>query len=362
MRARATAGAGASRPRNRKELILQAATELFVREGYHRTAMGDIAAALGITSTALYRHYRNKQELLATSLLDGLELVRAEITNAAGAEDKLGTLINSLTGLALEHRGRAALWQRELRHLPEDHRRTAAKKLANADAEIRSIIMDARPELGADDAELLSWCLTAVFESVSYHRVPMSRDRFGALLRELALRAAHADLPQGRLNTSGITLDEVHRAGLHDLTDQMSRRERLVAVATQMFDRRGYAAVGIEDIGAAAGITGPSVYYHFASKAELLTDIVERGAKAIDHYVVKAVAEGTDHADTLERMTRYYALYAHAQRDLVGVMVGEVIHLPPDAAARYRDVQRQGLLRWVTELCTVRPELDPASA
>ncbi|MGH3952381.1 MAG: hypothetical protein ACRDSE_25250, partial [Pseudonocardiaceae bacterium] len=51
-----------------------------------------------------------------------------------------------------------------------------------------------------------------------------------------------------------------------------------------------------------------------------------------------------------------------AQRDLVGVIVGEVIHLPPDAAARYRDVQRQGLLRWVTELCTVRPELDPASA
>ncbi|MGH3519931.1 MAG: TetR/AcrR family transcriptional regulator [Haloechinothrix sp.] len=362
MRAGANAGTGASRPRNRKEMILQAATELFVREGYHRTAMGDIAATLGITSTALYRHYRNKQELLARSLLDGLDLVRSAITGAVEADDQLGTLIDALTALSLEHRGRAALWQRELRHLPDEDRRAATARLANANDQVRSVIMAARPELDEDDAELLTWCLGAVFESVSYHRVLMSRDRFAALLTELAFRAVRADLPQGRRNACGIELDEAHRVGLHDLSDQMSRRERLIAVATQLFDRRGYAAVGIEDIGAAAGITGPSVYYHFQSKAELLTEIVERGAKAIDYYIAKAVAEGKNPADTLERMARYYALFAHVQRDLVGVIVGEVIHLPPDAAARYRDVQREGIMRWTAALRAVRPELDAGSA
>lgn len=361
-RARASARARASRPRNRKEMILRVATELFVRDGYHRTAMADIAATLGITSTALYRHYRNKQQLLAKTLLDGLQLVVSELGKAAEADDKLGAVIDVLATLAVDHRGRAALWQREMRHLAPGDRRAIMKQIGRNDVRLRSILMHARPELDEADAELLAWCLIAVFESVSYHRVPMARERFIALLTDLAWRVAGTDLAKGSPNTTGVVIDEVHRTGLPDLTDQMSRGERLLAVATQLFDRRGYAAVGIEDIGAAAGITGPSVYYHFAGKSDLLTEIVERGAEAIEYYASRALAEGRDHADTLERMARYYAGYAHAQPDLIGVVVGEVIHLPPDSASRYRDVQRDGVRAWVRELCAARPNLDSAAA
>ena len=49
---------------NTKERILDAALELFSKQGYLGTSMSDIAEQLGITKAALYKHYAGKQALL----------------------------------------------------------------------------------------------------------------------------------------------------------------------------------------------------------------------------------------------------------------------------------------------------------
>ncbi len=46
-------------------------------------------------------------------------------------------------------------------------------------------------------------------------------------------------------------------------------RERLLAVATALFSRKGYDAVGIRDIASEAGITLSSLYHHFGDKRQL---------------------------------------------------------------------------------------------
>ena len=43
---------------------MESALELFARSGYLGTSMSDIAAELGITKGALYKHYTSKQEIL----------------------------------------------------------------------------------------------------------------------------------------------------------------------------------------------------------------------------------------------------------------------------------------------------------
>lgn len=48
---------------NTKERILQEALLLFAKKGYIATSMNDIAKQLGITKPALYKHYKNKQEI-----------------------------------------------------------------------------------------------------------------------------------------------------------------------------------------------------------------------------------------------------------------------------------------------------------
>ena len=53
-----------SREKNTKERILEEALKLFARSGYMGTSMNDIAASLGVTKAALYKHYTSKQEIL----------------------------------------------------------------------------------------------------------------------------------------------------------------------------------------------------------------------------------------------------------------------------------------------------------
>lgn len=47
-----------------KERILEAALELFAQKGYLGTSMSDVAARLGISKAALYKHYAGKREIL----------------------------------------------------------------------------------------------------------------------------------------------------------------------------------------------------------------------------------------------------------------------------------------------------------
>ena len=50
--------------RGTKERIMEAALQLFAQGGYVGTSMQDIAACLGITKAALYKHYGSKREIL----------------------------------------------------------------------------------------------------------------------------------------------------------------------------------------------------------------------------------------------------------------------------------------------------------
>ena len=52
------------------------------------------------------------------------------------------------------------------------------------------------------------------------------------------------------------------------------RRQDLLAASATLFAERGFAGVSIDDIGAAAGVSGPAVYRHFPSKQAVLGAIL----------------------------------------------------------------------------------------
>lgn len=54
------------------------------------------------------------------------------------------------------------------------------------------------------------------------------------------------------------------------------RRELIVDVAATLFDERGFHGTSIDDIGTAAGISGPGLYRHFASKDAILIAVFDR--------------------------------------------------------------------------------------
>ncbi|MEX0665306.1 MAG: helix-turn-helix domain-containing protein [Acidimicrobiia bacterium] len=50
-------------------------------------------------------------------------------------------------------------------------------------------------------------------------------------------------------------------------------RDRIVDTALRLFSERGTAAVSVRELADAAGVTVPGLYYHFASKAELIREV-----------------------------------------------------------------------------------------
>lgn len=73
--------------RETKERILETALELFAQSGYLGTSMSDIAARLGITKAALYKHYAGKQEILdrIVQRMNELDAARAAAYEMPGA-------------------------------------------------------------------------------------------------------------------------------------------------------------------------------------------------------------------------------------------------------------------------------------
>lgn len=70
-----------------KKRILETALELFAQSGYLGTSMSDIAARLGITKAALYKHYAGKQEILdrIVQRMNELDAARAAAYEMPGA-------------------------------------------------------------------------------------------------------------------------------------------------------------------------------------------------------------------------------------------------------------------------------------
>lgn len=138
-----------------------------------------------------------------------------------------------------------------------------------------------------------------------------------------------------------------------------TRRERIVADAAELFSRNGYAAVGMNDIGAASGVTGPAIYRHFPSKAAVLAAVFD---DVIDTVVSTAAVTGAADtgpaADALLTAIRRYSGGVARRRAVMAVFVREVHHLPEAEQASLRARQRELVSRWRSLLAQVHPGWD----
>lgn len=76
------------RPGHDQEAVLRAAIDLFNRQGYDATSMGDLARELGLTKSAIYHHVPSKEHLLERALDEALGELTAAL-DAVGADGGL---------------------------------------------------------------------------------------------------------------------------------------------------------------------------------------------------------------------------------------------------------------------------------
>src|ERR1700730_805896 len=70
----------------------------------------------------------------------------------------------------------------------------------------------------------------------------------------------------------------------HENNEKIPPRERLLAVAAELFYRHGIRAVGVEAIAEAAGTNKMTLYRHFDSKDELVAEYLRRLAADAGHF------------------------------------------------------------------------------
>jgi AcrR family transcriptional regulator len=79
-------------------------------------------------------------------------------------------------------------------------------------------------------------------------------------------------------------------------------RQRILATASQLFVEHGYAATSVRDISQRLGMTKGSLYYHFASKEDLLVALLAPLFEAVDGFVAAAREGGEVTADLVRRL------------------------------------------------------------
>lgn len=140
------------------------------------------------------------------------------------------------------------------------------------------------------------------------------------------------------------------------------RREQILAVSVELFRERGYHATGMDDIGAAAGITGPGIYRHFRKKEDILETLVrQRGETALAH-VEEIAASAMEPAEALETLTRSYVQEMVASPSLAVVVMYERRTLSDDTRAWIDRMERRNVEEWVHVVRRVRTELNEAEA
>lgn len=140
-----------SRPKNRKQVILAAAGELFRQRGYHSVGIDDIGAAVGISGPAIYSHYRSKDDLLVALLEQALDVVEDGLDRARSMQGdpqaRLRELVTALARVAVGEGYLAGLYVRESHHLPaEPYARLERRRRAIFTGEIE-LLRAARPDL-----------------------------------------------------------------------------------------------------------------------------------------------------------------------------------------------------------------------
>ncbi|MBH5335007.1 TetR/AcrR family transcriptional regulator [Streptomyces pactum] len=140
-----------------------------------------------------------------------------------------------------------------------------------------------------------------------------------------------------------------------------TRREQILREAARLFAERGFHGVGVDEIGAAVGISGPGLYRHFAGKeamlAELLVGISGRLLTGGKRRVAEAAAAGLPPAAVLDSLVEGHIDFALDDRPLITLHDRELDRLRESDRKLVRQLQRQYVELWVDVVRQVYPDL-----
>ncbi len=159
-----------------------------------------------------------------------------------------------------------------------------------------------------------------------------------------------------------MTVDQQQRTG-PPAPRRRSRRDEILDIAVGLFAARGYHGVSMDDIGSAAGVTGPALYHHFAGKEAMLAAALIPVSEGLLHGGRDRVARHPDDARAaLGDLIDFHVDFALENPAVIALHLHELDRLPEEPRRQIRRLQRLYVEEWVGVLATLRPGLDAGEA
>jgi AcrR family transcriptional regulator len=117
--------------------------------------------------------------------------------------------------------------------------------------------------------------------------------------------------------------------------------EQTLEVAHELFAARGFAAVTMDEIAAAVGVTKPLLYNYFGNKERLYTACMERDGDALSTTIGEAVGATSSPGDALGAGVRAFFAFLDADRAAWAVLFDETLPQSgelADKVASYRSL------------------------
>jgi AcrR family transcriptional regulator len=159
-----------------------------------------------------------------------------------------------------------------------------------------------------------------------------------------------------------VTVDQQQRTG-PPAPRRRSRRDEILEIAVGLFASRGYHGVSMDDIGSAAGVTGPALYHHFAGKEAMLVAALIPVSEGLLHGGKDRVARHPDDARAaLGDLIEFHVEFALENPAVIALHLHELDRLPEEPRRQIRRLQRLYVEEWVGVLGVLRPNLDAGEA
>ncbi|HEV2859335.1 MAG TPA: TetR/AcrR family transcriptional regulator [Solirubrobacterales bacterium] len=146
------------------------------------------------------------------------------------------------------------------------------------------------------------------------------------------------------------------------------RMEQTLGAAHELFAERGYAAVTMDEIAAAVGVTKPLLYNYFGNKEQLYIACMERSGDSLINTIAESVGESANPGDALGAGVRAFFEFLDTDRAAWAVLFDET--LPHggevfDRVAAYRgqivDLVSASLLPQLPDRRQVKVEIEALS-
>ncbi len=338
------------RPKDRKAQIARASAEAFSTLGYHAVSMEAIASRVGITATALYRHYPSKYDLFRDAVLAlGEQLVActAFADEAQPDAETLQRLISAVTDTALANRESGGLYRWEARYLRGDDQTTLNGQMRTVNRRIQLPLKALRPRLSSRQRWMLSSSMLSVIGSIVDHHAKLPAMHIRVVLAEIATAISTADV--GDLPDESVAEEHVRRV-------DSSKYEALLTESVRLFNRKGYRDTTMEEIASAVGMPTSGIYRYFSGKNDILAAIYRRAADRLSSEASSILGSVSDPEEALTGLIDAYVKRSFDHPELAYVYYTERVNMAPADQKILRNLQRATVESWVRLVTAIRSD------